>query len=336
MPLNSTSAATTIGQDKKLLSRLRASLGRGPLAKLVDLYRIASPRYRYPLQGDISEAPFFIVGSGRSGTTLLRRILQASPEVHIPPELPVLARQFEIFQKIQHLDWRDVVHLVIAQFELNIGTLSDASSVRPLIQKLVAKESNERNLATLIDSYYRHHAEQVKPSFRVWGDKTPWNVFALDSLRSTFPRAKFVHVLRDGVDVVASMMKCGRSLEYAADRWTNAVRAADSFAKAHPEACYLLRYEDLVTDPGKAARQVCEFLAIEYSTAMITETDHVAEMGDVPLLGHHDQTQKPINDASIGKGRASFTRQQQQILGTLIEPTLRTHGYESIRTPTAA
>ncbi|REK25689.1 MAG: sulfotransferase [Planctomycetota bacterium] len=299
-----------------------------PFRQLIDAVRLASGQLRYPLCGSERYAPFFIVGSGRCGSTLLRRILEANSHVHIPPEIPILSRQIELFRRVQHLDWAEVVHLVFAPFEFSVMSVDHGVAIRPLVMELVDAQSSERNLACLLDRYYRYHGETRGKSVRRWGDKTPINVFALDEVRSVFPDARFIHVLRDGVDVVASMIDQGRTLEYAANRWVTSVRSATRFARSYAKQCLLIRYEELVTEPSAVVERVCDFTGIPFVRSMLSQSEHVPNMGDVPLHHHHRRVSQPISAASVGRGRANLTSSQKRQLRPMLEPTLFEFGYE--------
>ncbi len=67
----------------------------------------------------------------------------------------------------------------------------------------------ERSLAFIIDRLYRCHAELSGKSIAKWGDKTPANVYSMAEIIAVFPQAKFVHLVRNGLDVVPSMLLQG-------------------------------------------------------------------------------------------------------------------------------
>ncbi|MEO7677469.1 MAG: sulfotransferase, partial [Verrucomicrobiota bacterium] len=162
--------------------------------------------YPYPLHRGELHRPFFIVGSGRSGNTLLRRLLQASPEVHIPPETYVLGKVIRAFRKYRWiLPWEQLINLTLAIFEFYPEFDKFEVSLRPLAQRLQDAPPGSRSLALMLDALYRFHGEQTGKTFSVWGDKTPNNSYALDRIVSVFPRAQFIHILRDGGDVVPSL-----------------------------------------------------------------------------------------------------------------------------------
>lgn len=287
---------------------------------------------RYPLHGEEAYAPFFIVGAGRSGTTLLRRILQASPEVHIPPETYMVGKAVQIFSKYQNLGWNDMTHLIMAQFEFHPDFGHFGISLRPLVQRLKKAKGKDRNLAFLLDALYRYHGEQSGKICARWGDKTPYHSLFMPEIEAVFPDVRFVHMLRDGADSVVSYVKgeLQADLHTAAQRWTEYVDAVARYAEKNPARVYLLRYEDLVIRPTEVIEPLCVFLGLKYETGMLARTDHAAGMGDVANLKHLKNVMNPISASSIGKGRCSLSMEDRRVLQQLIGPQLARYGYEPL------
>jgi protein-tyrosine sulfotransferase len=291
----------------------------------------ALPFLGYPVNTGQVYHPFFIIGSGRSGNTLLRRILYAHPALHIPPETFVLGTTIRLFRQYRTMNWPDLVHLILAQFEFYPEFETFEISLRPLALRLIEAPENCRSLAFVLDSFYRYHAEMKGIQCQRWGDKTPLNTFVLERILSVFPDAQFIHIVRDGVDVVSSYMEAdiGLDLDNAANRWLTSVRAVKQFAKRHPLACQEIRYEKLVKDPQESIFMLCNFLSIEFYPDIIESHELAKEMGDVVMRRHHFNVGKPIAINSIGKGRNILSMTQKQHLQKLIGDELTRLGYES-------
>jgi len=283
-----------------------------------------------PLHKEEGCRPFFIVGPARSGTTLLRRILQASPEIHIPPEMKTLGRAISFFRRNRNMRWEHLVHNVVALFEFHPDADALGISLRPLAQRLVDAPPEKRSLAHILDSFYRYHGGQNGETFERWGDKTPGNVRYLDRIRAVFPDAKYLCMIRDGVDAVASSLLAGIKKEVAdaAMQWRADIRAARSFARRHPADCREVCYEKLVTDPGAAIKEVYEFLQVGFSPEMIESRDHVDAMTDLSVFEHHAKAGEPITTESIGKGRRGLPPEDRAVVQRLAGDMLRALGYE--------
>ena len=99
--------------------------------------RSGIPGLGHPLQRGEPYRPFFIVGSGRSGNTVLRRMLCAHGDLHIPPETYVLGDVIRVFRRHRGLLWRDLVPLVLGKFEFYPEFVTFDVSLRPLARRVL-------------------------------------------------------------------------------------------------------------------------------------------------------------------------------------------------------
>ncbi len=286
---------------------------------------------RHPLQRESQRyGPCFIVGSGRCGTTLLRRMLVAGGEIHIPPETYMLGPAIRFFRRQSDRTWTHLLRNVLGMFEYHREFEHFGVSLRPVYLRLADAPPAERSLAMILNAIYRYHADQSGTPATRWADKTPLNTFAMEEILATFPDARLVNLIRDGVDVVHSWVNAGlgMSLSGAADRWSRAIRAAERFRDRHAGRCLDLRYERLVADPPGSLRTVCEFLGLRYADSMAQDAAGAAPLGDVEALSHHANALQPVSTASIGKGRRELSDADRRELQSLIGPLLAKLGYE--------
>jgi len=288
-------------------------------------------RKAYPLHCDEDIEPCFIIGSGRSGTTLLRRMLVASEQIHIPPETYVLSQVIDYYRRNAHQDWTTLVQHCMALFELHPEFDTFQITLRPLLPRIYALPKHQRSLAKILDMFYRYHAEQTGVSCERWGDKTPINTFALDDIYAVFPKAKFIHLLRDGVDVVHSCMQRGLipKLEDAAQRWRQALLAVERFQSLHEEACLELRYETLVQEPERVLLELSGHLQICYKKSMVYNKQAASHWGDANYA-HYASTLEKVNHKHIGQGRALLSVVELQKLQSVIGYDLQRVGYAKI------
>ncbi|MCZ6820174.1 MAG: sulfotransferase [Calditrichaeota bacterium] len=291
------------------------------------------PFLGYQLNSEERYRPFFIIGSGRSGSTLFRRILTAHSELHIPPEnfeLPTSVRKFKQFSKV--MTWSDLVHLTMSLFEFHHEFYTFEVSLRPLVNRLLDIPHSRRNLAYILDRFYRYHAEQHGCSMLRWGDKTPLNSVepgTLEQILKVFPDAQFIHLVRDGCDVVSSCLRYGffPDIKSAANRWVRVIKNVQRFSQAHPTRSLEIRYEDLVSQPEPTVKSICRFLDVNYEASMLLSEDLATKMGDVPVLSEHREVGKPINIKNIGTGRYDLSDQEKEELQPLIGRELELFGY---------
>lgn len=209
--------------------------------------------------------PFFIVGSARSGTTLLRLILNAHPEVAVPPESRFVVELYE------GRDTIDTAHFLQA-----LGSHPRFQVWDLPIEAVAAEIGADGEVAyrEAIDAAFRAYA-RVDGKSR-WGDKTPRYVENLDLLGRLFPDARFIHLIRDGRNVALSYADVPfgpKTVGKAATLWASRVRDGCRVGRTLGERYVELRYEDLVADAETHTRHLCDFLELEFDPGMMEYTD---------------------------------------------------------------
>lgn len=244
----------------------------------------------------------FVVGVGRSGTTLLRLMLDAHPELAIPPETHFLPKLIELYADggdpsaddltaaVQtHPGWRD-----FGVDEAELRAVFNARGGSVPVDGTQAPLAASGGAAQAIRSFYgAYAARHGKPR---WGDKTPVYMESIGEIGSVLGgQARFIHLIRDGRDVAVSRgaraVKRGRQATPARDEaetWKRRIEGARVQASAVDH--YLeLRYEDLVADPEAVLTKACEFVDLDFDPAMLAYHEHasdrLSELSDLPGKG---------------------------------------------------
>ncbi|HET6566633.1 MAG TPA: sulfotransferase [Rhodothermales bacterium] len=219
------------------------------------------------------DAPIFVVGANRSGTTLLRLILNSHSRIAIPEELTY----FNTFLAGVRIEkWRNPP----VSFERYAAFVQrflrdNCKPLRGLDLGQIQQEilgSNTRDLKRpyqiLLEAWARHHGKQR------WGEKTPGNLFYADVILEMFPDAKFICMVRDPRAGVCSMM--GASffpndvVFNALSRHKYMTEGRAILEQSVPASQRItLRYEDLVEAPAEATQFVCDFLGERYEPQML-------------------------------------------------------------------
>jgi Sulfotransferase family len=204
--------------------------------------------------------PFFIVGNDRSGTTMLRLVLDRGPDVAIPPESMFLT---DVTLPPED-GWQALLNEVWQHPKVRLWELPGPP---PRVPKgLDGAEAARFVLGAPFEAYAHKHGKAR------WGDKTPHYVHHVDELLAIWPAARVVVLVRDGRDVALSVrsMPFGPNNAWAAAQWwARGVRAGSAAQGRHPERVITVRYEDLASDPAAHVPPICEFLGLRYAPDML-------------------------------------------------------------------
>lgn len=232
-------------------------------------------------------APVFVISPVRSGSTLLRSMLNAHPDLHAPHELHV------------------------RRLSVDFGT--------SLAEKAMAALGHNR--ADLEHMLWDRvlHRELVRSGKRFIVDKTPANAFAYERIAACWPDARYIFLLRHPASIATSWHEASpdrRTPEEAAADALRYMKAVERAKKALPGLT--VRYEDLTDEPEKIARRICEFLGIEWSPSMLTYGTP-----DVVTKGLGDWKDK-IRSGSVQPGRDLPGADE---IPEVLKPMCRTWGY---------
>jgi sulfotransferase family protein len=227
----------------------------------------------------------FIVGMTRSGTTLLRLMLDSHPELTIPPETHFVPDVIGAYNEGRYSP-QEIAKVMVesrrwADFQISERKLRrELDRLRPLVRPEVP-----------VRTFYRLYAQkQGKPR---WGDKTPGYATKMRRIKRILPEARFIQIIRDGRDVAVSLRdrNAGLTIEQVARRWRHRINRTRRAAEHVPD--YIeIRYEDLVADPEATLRRICAHIELDYSPRMLDyherAEDRLSEISQ-PLAAEEDK-----------------------------------------------
>lgn len=284
----------------------------------------------------------FIVGAPRSGTTLLRLMLDSHPRLAIPPETNFLKRL--VCLPAEKRSRRAFLAIVTGTPGWHDQGVPEAE----LRRRLPRAEPFDLAAATRLT--YRLYAERHGKAR--WGDKTPLYLFEMEAIERLLPEARFVHLIRDGRDVALSQRPLwfapSQRIDALAAEWLRWVSAGRRLGAGGPH--YLeCRYEALVINAQPELERICHFLELECDPEMLSYHRRAClrlaelresrdERGSLIVdrerrLNSVGRTTEPPDPSRVGRWRQEMSEQEQatfeRAAGSLLSELgypLRTHG----------
>jgi len=267
--------------------------------------------------------PFFIVGVQRSGTTLLRLILNAHSEIAIPEEatfLKPLLNKKRIRNQISGDKLRNLVEFLRSNEQFQLWNFNR----EPLLKEISNKKST--TIKEIMEIMYSSYAANEGKSS--WGDKSLF-FGAMELIYEMFPNARFIHIVRDGRDVFHSWRKMDPAKSHPsvmALDWKLKLHFIERSHKSIPASNMLLvRYEDLLTQPNESLQKICNFLSIDFEEDML----RFHQSSNKYIGQHHsDLIFKAIDDSNIIKWKKLLTQNEINMFQFVAGKSLKKYGYE--------
>lgn len=252
-----------------------------------------------------TDVPIFVVGCQRSGTTMLRLMLDSHSRISCGPETRFLSDM----ERIVSADW---IRLHLYGFDQQVWLSGLAKFFGDIQQGYATSRGKQR-----------------------WADKTPLYAMHMDFIARIFPRAQFIHVIRDARDVAVSHRKSFgyRSCIKSAVKWPRYIATARaSGRRLGPERYFEVRYEQLVGNSEETLRGLLNFLGEEWEPQVLefnTQPHDVQDRYQAQLASR--QASAKTQDAVYRSRIGSYRRELDPLARTLIwftsRSTLRQLGY---------
>lgn len=276
------------------------------------------------LQGPAECAPIFIVGTERSGSNLLRLMLDAHSRIcvpHPPHLIRYLAPIEASYGDLGHPELRrQLVRDAIRLVGFHPHPWPHPISVEDVLRD--ASPSVVGILAAIYETYRRHEGKAR------WGCKSTFVVEHIDEVYSAFPQATFLWLVRDPRDVAASSRNAVfgpcepiRTARLWARQQEMAVAAA---AELGGKVVPLVRYEDLTREPERTLRRICDLIGERFEPAMMApQTTHSASQISALSASWAETARAPHADR-IGRYKRDLSAQQlfevEDVVGRWLEP----------------
>lgn len=259
-------------------------------------------------------APIIVGGCPRSGTTLTRVMLDSHANICCGPEA-------WLFVQGQKID----VEALAQKFDI------PASSVHHMAESALSR-------AHFIDLFFQAYCHSAGK--KRWAEKTPANLLNLDYIFQTFPHARFIHIIRDGRDVVCSLrthprhkvidgelvpVKTWKPMDEVANVWASNIKTSRKYL-GDPRYCEI-RYESLVLDTEKTLTQMLEFVGEPWDPNMLNYHQVRTDSRDFTKFPQNPEATKPLQTAAIGRWQQDISPKDQAVFKAIAGDLLCELGY---------
>jgi hypothetical protein len=256
---------------------------------------------------------FFIVGCGRSGTTMLQQALNRHSQVAIPPETGFF------IDLLGHTARGQRHHLARINADLGID-------LAPPPGRLRSPDSARRYYGRLAAAY----ADTLDRKITHFGEKSPRHLLVLPRIQEVLPEARVLLIYRDGRDVALSLSEVPwgpRNLYVNFAIWLRFRRWHDWAMRESRLEVMPIRYEDLVRDPEGGLREATDFLDLPPETLTDPAGDTSAGIPEWEM-GWKARALEPITTARVGRWRQQLSDEQRRRLEGWGGEALSSLGYE--------
>lgn len=224
-----------------------------------------------------SKEPFFILGSVRSGTTVLRDVLRRHPNLAAPEETHFF-RWAEPYGTGPYEN--KYLHKALFENHRRLDGVKDFDFFYTL--------QNARHRRDLMDNYARIFLEGRQQESRRWFDKTPQNVYGVMLISANYPEARFVHIHRHPYNVVASLRRGGmlrrQGIRGAINYWLESMLILSEYRKGFPDRILELSYETLGREPLETVNHLLGFIGEPHFTALPEDIEISEEQNRYPEI----------------------------------------------------
>lgn len=237
-----------------------------------------------------------IGGCGRSGTTMLRELINRHSRIAIGPETAILC---------------DIINTSRLAVEWGV--------IEPDVRR---RMGSSRSIVEFAQGFFRDYAR--KNGKARWGDKTPRNIRFTQRLLNQFPNSRLIHIIRDGRDVACSLrnhpkevIRHGKVVPnnvnlpiwFCARRWIDDTGLGLMF-RGHPRVLEV-RYEQLVLEPEAELRRICEFLGETYEAVMLDASQVAADLKETRLMNNQNAGEA-INRRSLNRWKRDMAPDERR------------------------
>jgi len=274
----------------------------------------------------------FMIGTQRSGSNLLRLMLNQLPSIAAPHPPHILMRMMPLVEAGVYGDIRDPM-----EFRSLVNDVCELVELNPipwtnvvLDRNVIVKRCRAPNLMGVTEAVYDQMAEDW--GAEDWCCKSLANIHYLPEIEAHFNDPKYIYLYRDGRDVALSFKKAvvgEKHVYHIAREWARTQRLALALAPNVPAARFFkVAYEKILEAPEKVMRELCRFLDKEYDPAML----EFFESGEARRAASSSElwgnVARPLMRSNFGKFLTQLSPDEVKIIESVAGDVLDKLGYQ--------
>ena len=270
------------------------------------------------------QAPIFVVGMPRSGTTLLSAMLDAHSAIAITPETHFYTRCWNAERRVP-----DSIEAVWERLVQQPG-VQDLQLTAEEMEHLreAACQSQRPSPSDLLRALGTIYAE--RNGAQVWGEKTPDHLAHVPAMMRDFPEAAVLCIVRDARDVCLSLRGLPwneDSLPESAWTWRRYAQKSTRYQTAFPDRYREVRYEDLLARPEATLRELTAWIGCPFEKRMLGFHRQRTGPADTEREPWKANTHQPVDPSNTEKWRAQMTDAERAVVELIAGSALESYGY---------
>lgn len=277
-------------------------------------------------QSESSARPIFVVGTPRSGTTLLASLLCAHSQISGGPETFFFSRLSQVGERTIYRDWPMAAARFLEDLQIEGASVRESFGLtEAAVQRALANRSP--SVAAVLEALTGALATFERKAR--WLEKTPRHLLHLREIRRAFPEAMIVRIVRDPRDVALSLQK----VPWASDSLlANLYRCASDFDASREfferdGKNVTVKYEQLAIDPQQTLERICKAIGVEFESGMLTPAS-----GNNKLVTQNEpwksKTNQPVDQSRISVWKRDFPHELLRAADMICRDYLTTFDYE--------
>lgn len=272
--------------------------------------------------------PLFIVGTPRSGTTLLSTLLDRHSKICIPPETQYFTEFCNKVSRSQADEWSktELINAAVTNRRICDLELSN-QEVYAFFSKY--EKSLPNLLRAILEAYTERYGKVIA------GEKSPKHIEHVFEILNAFPNAKIICIIRDGRDVVKSLLKVGwaepgnpRRLGLFCNEWSDDAALTSRLQSTFGEEIFLtVKYEDILAEPEKNLEKICRFIGVDFETNQLDFTEKSQVVPDWEKEWKSNSSLS-LDMSRVGAWRKSKDLYQIWLMNWMMGEMLERYGYQ--------